>query len=158
MKGVDKMPKKVDIAPKLSKNPPKQLGKIGAAMYRKITPYLDGLNQVKPIDANLVEMYCSAYEIYRKAYQHIQEHGSVQAVYKTVISPTGKIGGKDFTGYKRNPSTQIYSDALAKLTKIGHELGLSPDGRDKLFQIKEPEKKKGSSATELKEFFNKKQA
>ncbi len=139
--------------PNLSKNAPKQLGKIGASMWRKLIPYLNDLNQVQPVDANLVEMYCSAYEVYRKSYEHIQEHGAVQAIYKTVISPTGEIGDKDFVGYKRNPSTQIYSDALAKLTKIGHELGLSPDGRDKLLRIQEPEDKGESASDALKQFF-----
>ncbi|SYW19489.1 phage terminase small subunit P27 family [Oenococcus oeni] len=120
---------------KLSKRPPVQLGGIAQAMWRKIVPVLEDESAVEKIDANLVELYCSQYEIYRDAYKHIRENGSVQAIYHTLQDNLGEKIGTDFAGYKRNPSTQIYSDAVAKLTKLGSELGLSPKSRAELMNI-----------------------
>jgi P27 family predicted phage terminase small subunit len=139
----------------LSRRPPDQLGRIAAAMWRKLVPVLEQSGRVERVDAALVEMYCSQYEIYRKAYAHIQGKGQVSEIYRTVVSPTGEVVGKDFVGFKRNPSTLIYSDSLAKLTKVGAELGLSPRSRADLMQIAiEDDGDKDSMADQMQKFFN----
>ncbi|MDU0408124.1 hypothetical protein N42HA_01134 [Lactococcus lactis] len=48
---------------------------------------------------------------------------------------TGEIIDRQFQGFKRNPMTQIYSDAIKNLTKIGSELGLSPKSRSELMEL-----------------------
>ncbi|MFT8752267.1 MAG: phage terminase small subunit P27 family [Oenococcus oeni] len=138
----------------LNNRAPDYLGRKAAATWRKIIPFLEQESKVKKIDSGLVEMYCTQYEIYRDAYEHIQENGNVQPVYRSLQDRSGKIIGQDFTGYKRNPSTQIYSDAIAKLTKIGSELGLSPKSRNELMQIAEIDDNsdKPSTAEQIKQF------
>lgn len=140
----------------LSSTPPKQLGKIGSSMWRKIVPVLNEQRGIKKIDSNLAELYCSSYETYRKAYQHLQEKGLVQEIFKTSISPvTGAVVAKDFMGYKKNPSYQIYSDALSNLTRVGAQLGLSPKARSEFMDLKVSDKNKKSAAESMKEFFSK---
>lgn len=120
----------------LPTTPPHHLGTIASAMWRKMVPVLNASNKMAPLDKNLVEMYASQYEIYRKAYDDINENGQVTPVYKTVVNPvTGKVINRDMTGYKRNPSTQIYSDAVKQLKSLGSELGLSPASRAELMQL-----------------------
>ena len=129
--------------------PPHHLGKIGSAMWRKMVPVLNASNKMAPLDKNMVEMYASQYEIYRNAYEDIKENGQVTKVYKTVVNPvTGDVIAKDMTGYKRNPSTQIYSDAIKQLKSLGSELGLSPASRAELMQLSLDDGKDNPSATE----------
>ena len=133
----------------LSLTPPHHLGKIASAMWRKMVPVLNASNKMAPLDKNLVEMYASQYEIYRNAYEDIKENGQVTKVYKTVVNPvTGDVISKDMTGYKRNPSTQIYSDAIKQLKSLGSELGLSPASRAELMQLSLDDGKDNPSATE----------
>lgn len=102
-----------------------------------------------PLDKNLVEMYASQYEIYRTAYEDIKENGQVTPIYKTVVNPvTGEVINNDMTGYKRNPSTQIYSDAIKQLKSLGAELGLSPASRAELMQLSLDDGKDKPSAME----------
>lgn len=140
----------------LSLTPPHHLGKIASAMWRKMVPVLNASNKMAPLDKNLVEMYASQYEIYRNAYEDIKENGQVTKVYKTVVNPVnGDVIANDMTGYKRNPSTQIYSDAIKQLKSLGSELGLSPASRAELMQLSLDDGKDKPSATEqLQALFN----
>ena len=121
-----------------------------------MVPVLNASNKMAPLDKNLVEMYASQYEIYRNAYEDIKENGQVTKVYKTVVNPvTGDVIANDMTGYKRNPSTQIYSDAIKQLKSLGSELGLSPASRAELMQLSLDDGKDKPSATEqLQALFN----
>jgi P27 family predicted phage terminase small subunit len=120
----------------LSPNPPKYLDKIAAAMWRKIVPYLlEKGKDVRRIDSGLVEMYCTQYEVYRKAYKSIKEDGTQQRQEKSIQNNRGEVIGKDFIGYRRNPATSIYNDALKQLTAVGAQLGLSPKSRAELTQM-----------------------
>ena len=119
----------------LSLTPPHHLGKIASAMWRKMVPVLNASNKMAPLDKNLVEMYASQYEIYRTAYEDIKENGQVTKVDKTVgNSVTGDVGAHDTTDHKRNPSKQIYPDAIKQLKSIGSELGVSPASRAELMK------------------------
>lgn len=120
----------------LSPNPPKYLDKIAAAMWRKIVPYLlEKGKDVRRIDSGLVEMYCTQYEVYRKAYKSIKEDGTQQKQEKSVQNNRGEVIAHDFIGFKRNPATSIYNDALKSLTAVGAQLGLSPKSRAELAQM-----------------------
>lgn len=150
---------KVDLKqPNLSEDPPKYLGRIGRTLWRKLVPYLNENKNIIRADQYLLAQYCSAYDMYRTAYENVQEHGIQKPKYKTTLSPVdGTIVAKDFTGYAKNPAVQTMSDSLAKLNSIGKELGLSPKARNDLINLKEPEKKeekkKTSTEDQLKKFF-----
>jgi P27 family predicted phage terminase small subunit len=120
----------------LSYRPPDHLGLKAKAIWRKVVVFLETQKPIERVDQTLVETYCTQYEIYRNAYEHIKEHGEVQAIYKPIQDMTGQILKEQFLGYKRNPMTQIYSDAIKNLTKIGSELGLSPKSRSELLELK----------------------
>lgn len=158
MKANSKKPK-VDLKqPNLSEDPPKYLGRIGRTLWRKLVPYLNENKNIIRADQYLLAQYCSAYDMYRTAYENVQEHGIQKPKYKTTLSPVdGTIVAKDFTGYAKNPAVQTMSDSLAKLNSIGKELGLSPKARNDLINLKEPEKKeeqkKTSTEDQLKKFF-----
>lgn len=148
---------KVDLKkPNLSSTPPKYLGDIGKRLWRKLVPYLNENKNIIKADQYLLAQYCSAYDMYRTAYENVQEHGIQRPKYKTTLNPVnGEIVAHDFTGYAKNPAVQTMSDSLAKLNSIGKELGLSPKARHDLINLKEPEKKKKevNTADELKKFF-----
>ncbi|MCH5461513.1 phage terminase small subunit P27 family [Lactobacillus sp. LC28-10] len=139
---------------KLSHEPPKYLGRQAKVIWRRIVPFLEDNQDIIRADFGVVEMYCTQYEIYRNAYKHIQENGEVQPIYKSLQDSSGKVIGKTFMGYKRNPMTQIYDSAVNKLTTIGRELGLSPKARAELLEIL-PEKKDDKDITEqMKDFLS----
>ncbi|MGI1808153.1 phage terminase small subunit P27 family [Pediococcus pentosaceus] len=136
----------------LPKDPPDYLGREAKAIWRKIVPFLESEERVQRIDVSLVEFYATQYGIYRKAYDHIQKNGEVAPIYKSLQNAEGKIIGKDFVGWKKNPMVQIYDSALKSLIKTGSELGLSPKSRSELLQLVQPKKKdKKSLAEKLRE-------
>ncbi|MBS0950044.1 phage terminase small subunit P27 family [Weissella minor] len=139
----------------LSYRSPDYFSKQASATWRKVVGYLEANLAVNRIDTYLVEMYCTQYEIYRNAYNHIQENGEVQGIYKSVQDYEGNIIGRDFVGYKRNPMTQIYDSALKNLTKIGSELGLSPKSRSELLEVaKSVPAEEASTAQKMSAFFS----
>lgn len=132
--------------------PPEHLGKIASAMWRKVVPFLETKAPVIRVDAGLVELYCTQYEIYRKAYQSIIDDGIQTKIFDSLQDSTGAIVGKDFVGYKRNPATQVYNDSLKQLNAVGEQLGLSPKGRAEMAKIKPPDEGKTDIAEQMKKF------
>lgn len=150
------MVKKVDKdvnGGRLTITPPAYLGQQAKVIWRKVVPFLETQSSVNRIDSGLVEMYCTQYEIYRNAYKHVRENGEVQAIYKPVQDFEGTLIDKTFQGYKRNPMTNIYSDSLKNLAKIGSELGLSPKSRSELMELSGNDDSDESSTSQMKEFF-----
>lgn len=150
------MVKKVDKdvnGGRLTITPPAYLGQQAKVIWRKVVPFLETQSSVNRIDSGLVEMYCTQYEIYRNAYKHVRENGEVQAIYKPVQDFEGTVIDKSFQGYKRNPMTNIYSDSLKNLAKIGSELGLSPKSRSELMELSGNDDSDESSTSQMKEFF-----
>jgi len=138
---------------RLTITPPAYLGQQAKVIWRKVVPFLETQSSVNRIDSGLVEMYCTQYEIYRNAYKHVRENGEVQAIYKPVQDFEGTVIDKMFQGYKRNPMTNIYSDSLKNLAKIGSELGLSPKSRSELMELSGNDDSDESSTSQMKEFF-----
>lgn len=139
---------------RLSYRAPDYLGDLSSRLWRKVTVFLEETIAVNRIDANLVEMYCTQYEIYRHSYDHIKEHGEVQAIYKPVQDYEGNVVDTVFQGFKRNPMTMIYSDSVKNLNKIGSELGLTPKSRAELNELAgNVIDEENSSANQMKEFF-----
>ncbi|MFT9469668.1 phage terminase small subunit P27 family [Leuconostoc pseudomesenteroides] len=139
---------------RLSYRAPDYLGDLSSRLWRKVTVFLEENSAVNRIDTNLVEMYCTQYEIYRNSYEHIKKNGEVQAIYKPVQDYEGNIIDKTFQGFRRNPMTNIYSDSIKNLTKIGSELGLSPKSRADLMELAGNSLDNDKSSTsQMKEFF-----
>ncbi|GAK32023.1 phage terminase small subunit [Weissella oryzae SG25] len=139
---------------RLAYRPPDYLGTQAKAIWRKVVGFLEENTAVNRIDSNLVEMYCTQYEIFRNAYKHIQENGEVQAIYKSVQDSMGNVIATDFVGYKRNPMTQIYDSAIKNLTRIAVELGLTPKSRVELMNLAGDETTEESASDKMKAFFS----
>lgn len=148
---------KVDLSkPKVPDQAPKWLGTYGKYLYPKLATYLNKNNKIIRADEYLLQQYCSAYDVYRKAYEDIQKHNIQQAIYKTSLSPVdGSVVSKDFQGFKKNPAYNMMSDSLSKMNQIGKELGLSPKARSQMMDLKSPATKKKSIQDSMKEFFDK---
>lgn len=147
------MPKK---AKDLSNTPPEYLKKHARYMWRRIVPLIKQDPNVNNMDRTMIEAFCVNYHLMRNAYEHIQENGAVKESYKTVVNPvTGETIATDFTGYKKNPSAQILDSATAKLQKLGNELGLTPQSRAELMEIKSSDESNKNQAEVLKNFFKK---
>ena len=137
----------------LPATPPHYLGALASACWRKIVPFLEATGRVERIDIGLVEQYCANYEIYRNAYQDIQENGIQAKFVSSLQDSSGKVIGKDFTGFRKNPAVATMKDALNQLNSVGVQLGLSPKGRQELMQIAS-HKKKHDTISEMKKFFS----
>lgn len=154
------MRKKVQMMPKkayyqqndgrLPKDPPHYLGQLAKGCWRKVVPFLESTNRVQRIDSSLVEQYCSEYELYRQAYADIQENGIQSKIFTSLQDASGKVVGKDFSGYRKNPAVATMNDALKQLKSIGSQLGLSPEARQELMQISSQKKEK-STVEQLKD-------
>lgn len=134
----------------LSAEPPKYLGTLAKVCWRKIVPFLASTERVQRVDAGLVEQYCANYEIYRNAYDEIKENGIQSKMFTSLQDSSGKIIGKDFTGYRKNPAVTTMKDAINQLNSIGVQLGLTPKGRQELMQIAS-QKKETSVIDQLKD-------
>lgn len=134
----------------LPATPPHYLGTLAKACWRKIVPFLESTGRVERIDVGLVEQYCANYEIYRNAYQDIQDNGIQAKIFTSLQDSTGKIVGKDFAGFRKNPAVATMKDALNQLNSVGIQLGLSPKSRQELMSIASRKKEK-SMAEQLKE-------
>ena len=137
----------------LPATPPHYLGTLASACWRKIVPFLEATGRVERIDIGLVEQYCANYEIYRNAYQDIQENGIQAKIFSSLQDSTGAVIGKDFVGFRKNPAVATMKDALNQLNSVGVQLGLSPKGRQELMRIAS-HKKKDDTISAMKKFFS----
>ena len=125
----------------LPKDPPGYLGNLARACWRKIVPYLESTDRVQ---------YCMQYEINRLAYADIQENGIQAKLFSSLQDSSGKIIGKDFVGYRKNPAVGTMNDSNKQLNAIGIQLGLTPKGRQELMEIASQKKEK-SMTEQMKE-------
>ena len=137
----------------LPPKPPHYLGTLASACWRKIVPFLESTGRVERIDVGLVEQYCANYEVYRNAYQDIQENGIQAKIFSSLQDSTGAVIGKDFVGFRKNPAVATMKDALNQLNSVGVQLGLSPKGRQELMRIAS-QKKKDDTISAMKKFFS----
>lgn len=129
-------------------------GNLRQIFVAQLTAYLNKSNKIIRADEYLIQQYCSAYDIYRQAYEDLQKNGIQQKVYKTSLSPVdGSVVSRDFQGFKKNPAYNMMSDSLGRLNTIGKQLGLSPQARNKLMELSGPDTEKKSVAESMKEFF-----
>lgn len=126
----------VNTEKEISEEPPSYMGAIGRSLWRRLVPILKSESEIKVQDRSSIEALCLNYEAMRNAYDDINKNGAVKAAYRTVTNPTtGDIVARDFTGYKRNPSTQIFDSASAKVRSLSKDLGMSPKSRAELNMV-----------------------
>lgn len=141
---------------KLPLKAPNYLGDYGEEMWQHLIPYFNKEKNLIRADQFLIAQYCSAYDVFRTAYESVKVEGLQSKKYKTALNPVdGTVVARDFTGYAKNPAVQMMSDSLNKMNTIGKELGLSPKSRNDLINLKKPQKKeKKDIAKEMNKFFN----
>ena len=105
-------------------------------------PFLESTERVKRVDSNLVEQYCTQYEIYRYAYADVQINGIQSKIFSSLQDSPGQIVGEDFTGFRKNPAVGIMNDANKQSNAIGIQLGLTPKGRQELMELVSQKKEK----------------
>ena len=138
---------------KIPDEPPSYMTGTAKYLWRKLVPVLKTESNIQFQDKTLIEALCINYQLMRNAYADIMENGSVKAAYRTVTNPTnGEIVATDFTGYKRNPSTQIFDSATAKIKSISKDLGMTPQSRAELLDLSKDDDN-GDSVKKLKELF-----
>lgn len=140
---------------------PSYFSNFAKKVWQATIPILKAMEAVKKTDMSIVEAFCLNYEIMVNAYKDIQEHGQIQGIWKTVVLPTGEVlkdeNGKpksDFQGYKRNPSTQIFDAATAKIRSLASELGLTPASRASLISALSNQDKDVDIKKAMQEFFD----
>lgn len=127
---------KTEALETIQSTPPRVLQGKARWAYNQLQPILADIGLVKQTDLQSVISLCMNIELLNTSYEDIQENGTVKPVYKTVVSPvSGEVLATDFTGYKRNPSTQILDSATAKIKTLSEALGLTPQARASLLSL-----------------------
>lgn len=146
----EKLKKEQSGLANLPNTPPAYLKLTARTMWKQLVPELSQSGIVKNIDRANVESFCTSYQLYRDAYADIQKNKATKPVYHTMVSPvTGEVVGKDFVGYKKNPSVTILENAVKNMKSLSGELGLTPDSRAKLMQIDSGEDEDVPSISDL---------
>ena len=160
-KRTEKLIEQTKDVDELSMQAPSYFSDFAKKTWENTIPVLKQMETVKKTDMSIVEAFCLNYEAMVEAYKDIQEHGQIQAIFKTVQLATGEVlkdedgnPKKDFQGYKRNPSTQIFDTATAKLRSLASELGLTPTSRASLISALSNQDKDVDVKDAMKEFFS----
>lgn len=124
---------------KLPLRPPTYLKGFARKAWKTIVPMLNETDIVSAADVYTVRLLCEQLEMEQKAYLEIQENGIQTKIYKTVVTPLGEVKGKDFVGFRRNPSTLILSDSTNKIKMQCDALGLTPQSRAKMLAMIKPD-------------------
>lgn len=105
---------------------------VAGKAWRRLVPMLNDLGTAKLDDYMTVEALCSAYMLYSEAFDSIKEKGQSWGIYKTPISPTGKMGTPELVKTEKNPAVATITTAMARIRSFSADLGLSPASRNDL--------------------------
>lgn len=120
---------------KLPLTAPTNLQGLAKQAWELIVPELNESGFVKSMDSATVELLCINIELYKKAYQSIQEDGLEKKIYKTSLNPTnGEIVAEDFVGWRANPNVSTINNCSAKINSLSTTLGLNPSSRAALIE------------------------
>lgn len=106
-------------------SPPNWLSKQAKAEYRRIIPLLQQL-PIASLDLAMVSSYCQAYADYQEATKELAKSDSVEYTER---------------GSKVSPWHTIKRDSFNIMNSIAPKLGLTIDGRLKIFTPKDTKKK-----------------
>lgn len=112
---------------------PDWMGDHGRQLWETIAPLLCREKILSASDIQNVEIYCSAYQQFRDAEDHIKENGLVLI---------GAMGGAI-----KNPAATAKNEAIKQMSSIGGMLGLDPSSRQRLTGTNK--KTSGNSFTDL---------
>lgn len=97
---------------------PQWLGDLAKKMWETLVPHLCKENVLAVTDLHNLEAFCSAYQTFRDADEHIRTKGLVV---------TGATGGP-----VKNPSLTAKNEAMKQMSSFGSSLGLDPASRGRL--------------------------
>jgi P27 family predicted phage terminase small subunit len=98
--------------------PPEWMGDIAAGIWRRAAPWLAANKIMAATDLHNLEAFCMAYQRWREAQDHIDDHGLVV---------TGAQGGP-----MKNPACTVANESLRQVATFGALLGLDPSSRARL--------------------------
>lgn len=97
---------------------PGWMGDYGRQLWETLAPMLCKEQIISATDIQNLEMYCSAYQQFRDAEDHIKK-------YTLVVE--GAMGG-----FIKNPAVTAKNEAIKQMSSIGGMLGLDPSSRQRL--------------------------
>ena len=104
---------------------PEWLGEHAKAIWGNVAGWLVGSKILAQSDVHNLEAFCSAYQNYRDASQHIKENGLV------ITNQSGEM--------KKNPACTVVAESLRQMNVYGASLGLDPASRTRLSTSSESE-------------------
>lgn len=118
--GKRKLPKNEPAPEALSETPepPEWMGDVAAGVWRNAAPWLTESKIMAATDLHNLEAFCVAYQRWREAQDHIEDHGLVV---------TGAQGGP-----MKNPACTVANESLRQVATFGAALGLDPSSRARL--------------------------
>jgi P27 family predicted phage terminase small subunit len=97
---------------------PEWIGRHGAEVWARVADWLVGSKILAESDTHNLEAFCSAYQNYRDASEHIRLHGLV------ITNQNGEL--------KKNPACTVVAESLRQMNVYGASLGLDPASRTRL--------------------------
>ncbi len=107
--------------------PPKNLGAVGKAEWKRLGSELVKLNLLSVLDTTMLEIYCDNYEQYRQSDKEIKTYFKKNKKY--TVSYTNKGGHENEVPH---PAIRVRRESLELLRSIGSEFGFSPSSRTRL--------------------------
>lgn len=95
---------------------PNYIPAYGKKLWATVVPELKRLGLVKQLDQTTLEMMCSFYDTYRKAYQDVKKNG--------MTTPQGK----------KSPSFAAMVDSATQIKQCARELGLTYTSRGQMLE------------------------
>lgn len=103
---------KTDRLEELPDNPPEYLQQFGKRLWHKVVPELKEMGLVKKLDQSNLEIMCTFYDVFRKAYEEVKTNGAY-----------------DIESGKKSPAYNAMLDAASHMEKCSRELGLTYTSR-----------------------------
>lgn len=139
--------------PSIAAKAPKYLKSYARSMYNNLAPILSQKGYITQSEQAILESFCVTFQMLRVAYEDVNKNGQSRAAYRTVVDQnSGDVIAHDFTGFKRNPSTQIIDSATSRLISLGQQLGLTPVSRATFANLN-ADKDDGFSVSDLAQMF-----
>lgn len=101
---------------------PKHLGKVAKYEWARVTKELASMGVLTKVERSALEQYCIAYEKWRKAMNHVAEHGMVTTI----------VDDKGNTIFRRNPGDVACLEYSRLIQKYLGEFGLTPASRSRV--------------------------
>jgi P27 family predicted phage terminase small subunit len=108
--------------------PPKGLGKIGQAEWRRTAKHLHGLNLLTVVDTEMLFQYCKAVELERQATGYLAKWNLDHPDHPNLI----KINAVTGISYRTHPWVLQRDTARKAVLDFAKEFGMSPSSRTRV--------------------------